>query len=96
MEGMNRRPGLALKPENIDEFRRMINEYADSVLDEDDLVPRMKIDVRITKEDMTLENCKELKLLEPFGESNPPPVFRYDNLKVHEIRPVDRTAGMQR
>jgi len=70
--GHEQAAGLALKPENIDEFRRMINEYADSVLDEDDLVPRMKIDVRITKEDMTLENCKELKLLEPFGESNPP------------------------
>lgn len=90
--GHEQAAGLALKPENIDEFRRMINEYADSVLDEDDLVPRMKIDVRITKEDMTLENCKELKLLEPFGESNPPPVFRYDNLKVHEIRPVGQDS----
>jgi len=37
--GHEQAAGLALKPENIDEFRRMINEYADSVLDEDDLVP---------------------------------------------------------
>jgi len=47
----------------------MINEYADSVLDEDDLVPRMKIDVRITKEDMTLENCRNLSFLNLSGKA---------------------------
>jgi len=37
--GHEQAAGLALKPENIDEFRRMINEYADSVLDETTLFP---------------------------------------------------------
>lgn len=90
--GHEQAAGLALKPENIDEFRRMINEYADSVLGEDDLVPRMKIDVSITGEDMTIDNCKELKLLAPFGEGNPLPVLRYDNLKVGQIRSVGQDS----
>ncbi|WP_265442933.1 single-stranded-DNA-specific exonuclease RecJ [Acetivibrio straminisolvens] len=90
--GHEQAAGLALKPENIDDFRRMINEYADSILDEGDLVPRMKIDVRITRQDMTVDNCRELKLLAPFGESNPSPVLRYDNLRVGEIRLVGQDS----
>ncbi len=90
--GHEQAAGLALKPENIDELRRMINEYADSVLDESDLVPRIKLDVGITKEDMTVDICRSLKLLEPFGESNPPPLLRYDNLRIAEIRPVEQES----
>ena len=36
--------------------------------------------------DITLENVKSLKLLEPFGESNKTPIFIYRNLRIDSIR----------
>lgn len=86
--GHEQAAGLTLKSENIDELRRQINEYADSVLDECDLIPKVKIDVGLTREDISIDNARELELLAPFGANNPGPVLRYDNIKVSEIRAV--------
>lgn len=80
--------GLTLKAHNIEEFSKVINEYADSVLLESDLIPKVKIDVGIKREDVTLNIARELELLAPFGANNPGPVFKYGNIKVSEIRTV--------
>jgi len=89
--GHEQAAGLTLKTDKIDELRRKINEYADSVLDESDLVPKLKIDAKIKKEDLSLENVKMLGLLEPFGANNPQPLLRYDNIVINDIRPVGQS-----
>lgn len=86
--GHEQAAGLSIKEENINEFRRLINEYADVHLMESDLVPKVKIDVEVTKEDISAESVKELELLAPFGAGNPSPVFAYKNLTVEDIRKV--------
>lgn len=80
--------GLTIKEENIEEFKKLINEYADNKLKDSDLIPKIKIDVEVTKEDISLDSVKELELLSPFGIGNPSPVFAYKNLMIENIRTV--------
>lgn len=80
--------GLTIDLNRVDEFRKMINEYANSVLKKDDLVPQLKIDTYICKDDISFKTIQELKSLAPFGPGNPGPVFAYDRLKIREIRTV--------
>lgn len=87
--------GLTLKTENIPEFRRMINQYADEFLDPYYLIPKLNIDVCINKDDISLENIKELDLLAPFGSGNPGPVFAYNGLKVSDIRTVGENKHLK-
>lgn len=80
--------GLTIKEENIEKLKEMINEYADTLLKDSDLIPKIKIDVEVTKEDISLDSVRELDLLSPFGVGNPSPVFAYKNLMIEDIRTV--------
>jgi single-stranded-DNA-specific exonuclease len=87
--------GLSLKTENLDEFKKLINKYADSVLTDTDLIPCIQVDAFAVKEDITLENIRELELLAPFGSGNPGPVFAYDGLRIAEIRTVGENKHLK-
>ncbi len=80
--------GLTLRVCDIPGFRDAINRYAASVMEEDTLKPRLKIDAVIGPAEVNLGLAKELERLEPFGVGNPAPVFEYDRLVVYEARPV--------
>ena len=77
--------GLSLKKDNFDEFKKVFEEIAKEANTEE-IVPVIKIDKEINLKDITLENVKSLKLLEPFGESNKTPIFIYRNLRIDSIR----------
>jgi single-stranded-DNA-specific exonuclease len=80
--------GLTIKKENIQELRSKINEYADRVLTCEEMVPRIKVDFPVSKEDLTIQNIRDLDKLAPFGAGNPSPVFVCEDLKVNSLRTV--------
>jgi single-stranded-DNA-specific exonuclease len=80
--------GVSLKDENICEFRSLINQYADEVLTEYHLTPKVKIDVALNTEDINNETVKKLDLLGPFGAGNPAPILLYNHVGIKEIRTV--------
>lgn len=80
--------GLTIDSQKINDFRLEINKYANSVMKEDILIPKIKIDAYIDKEDLTLENVGQLDLVSPFGPGNPSPVFGCKGLTIDEIRSV--------
>lgn len=65
--------GLSLKQENIDEFRRRLNE--ECTLSEEDLVTQVRIDVPMPVSYVTEDLVEQLNQLEPFGKGNEKPVF---------------------
>lgn len=77
--------GLSLKKTNFEDFRNCLEEIAKEAHTEE-IIPVIKIDKEIKLKDVTLENVKNLKLLEPFGEANKTPIFIYKNLKIDSIR----------
>lgn len=78
--------GLTIQGSRIEEFRKRINEYADSVMVDEDLMPRLRIDAFVENSDLTLESVQELDKMEPFGEANPKPCFGYVGLRIADIR----------
>ena len=80
--------GLSLDIANLNEFKKYINDYADTVLTPETLIPRIKIDAGLNKGEITTNSVLELELLSPFGPGNPCPVFSLEALKLREIRTV--------
>ncbi len=80
--------GLSVKRCELDNFRRLINEYAIKNLSEADMVPTLEIDSEIGFSDVTLSLAEELQILEPYGVGNPVPVFMMKGVQVNEISGV--------
>lgn len=49
-----------------------------------DLKPFLKIDLELTPDDITVDLVEEISKMEPFGQSNPSPVFAIKNLKLKQ------------
>lgn len=87
--------GISLKEEHIPAFRKMINCYADDVLHDEVLVPKLRVDIKLCPEDVSISNVRGLELLTPFGTGNPSPVFVYENIMVEEIRTVGENKHLK-
>lgn len=72
--------GLSLKEENLELFRRSVNEK--TTLTEADLIPVRWIDVAMPMYYVTEKFIDSLTILEPFGKGNEKPVFAEKNLKI--------------
>ena len=72
--------GLSLAEENVELFRRTINELAE--LTEEDLMEKVSIDMQLPFPYITEALLGELSLLEPFGKGNPKPLFAERNIRV--------------
>jgi len=76
--------GLTLKAhfadakQNVDAFREELNRRC--FLTEEDLTPRVHIDIPMPVSYATKELAQELELLEPYGNGNPRPLFAQKEL----------------
>ena len=77
--------GLTVETENIDEFRRMINEYAEK---SETQLPVLKLDCKLNPASISLDMLSVINILEPFGAENPQPLFGLFNMKITGIQPV--------
>ncbi len=80
--------GLSIKPENIDAFRKEINEYAKSCLTEDDFMPILYIDSELPPPYVNMNTAEKLSILEPYGMGNACPLFYTKDLTISQIRPL--------
>ena len=76
--------GLSLEEENVERFRRKLNEQ--SGLTEENLVEKVTIDVPMPIHYIRKDLVQELSLLEPFGKGNEKPLFAQKNLWVSQMR----------
>lgn len=76
--------GLSMEEKNVEEFRRRLNENC--TLTEEDLRPKVIIDVPMPVSYITRELIEQISLLEPFGKENTKPVFAQKGLRVLESR----------
>lgn len=74
--------GLSIKREDLDDFRRAINEYVKNTYGDDAGAGAVIAEMEVDADDMTLSLAQELYALEPYGVSNPTPLFMMRNLTV--------------
>ncbi len=77
--------GLSLNKDNFENFKTYFEKIAEEK-EVKKLIPVIKIDGEITKNDLEIATVEELQKLEPFGEKNKNPIFIYKNLKIDSIR----------
>lgn len=82
--------GLSIKTENIESFRKKINEYAKKKLDADSLKKKIKIDSFIDTDKINKRFVEKISLLEPFGMNNPAPIFGMRNIKLSDIKKIGK------
>ncbi len=76
--------GLTIKTENIGEFAARFDQYARQHLSDEDLIPKLKLDLEVQASFLTLQAIEELQLLEPFGKDNSPPHLALCNLRLQK------------
>ena len=84
--------GLSLPVENIEAFRQKINALA--TLTEAELVPKVRIDVPMPLDYVTMDLVQELSILAPFGKDNGKPVFADKNLAVRRMTVMGKNRNV--
>jgi single-stranded-DNA-specific exonuclease len=74
--------GLEIEVENIPEFKKRFNEVLKLNLKEDDVIPEIKIDSKISLCEITPKFVRVLDQFAPFGPGNMRPVFLAEDVKV--------------
>lgn len=85
--------GVTMKTENIDAFRKRVNEFYRAKVSGDQLVhllPKADAEASLTHLDERLVD--ELALLEPFGNGNPQPVLKTGKVVVQNTRKMGSDA----
>ena len=72
--------GLSLEKHNLERLRRTLNQNAE--LSEDDLTPKVSIDMQLPFAFVSEELVEQLELLEPFGKGNTKPLFVEKDLDI--------------
>lgn len=86
--------GLSLVKENIEAFRRRLNEAAHKKLTPEDFIEKIWIDVPLPLEYITEPLIKEVSLLEPFGQGNEKPQFAQRNLFIRSVRVAGKNRNV--
>lgn len=84
--------GLSLKEENIEEFRRRLND--NSCLGEEDFKAVVWIDVPMPVDYIKESFVEELKKLEPHGQGNEKPLFAQKGLNIRSSRVVGKNRNV--
>ncbi|MBO5208011.1 MAG: single-stranded-DNA-specific exonuclease RecJ [Lachnospiraceae bacterium] len=84
--------GLSLPEENIEEFRRTLNQNCN--LSDEDFEEKMVIDVPMPLSYVRTDFVKQLKVLEPFGNGNTKPVFAQKNVRVLQGKVLGKNANV--
>ncbi|NGX49534.1 MAG: Single-stranded-DNA-specific exonuclease RecJ [Candidatus Anoxychlamydiales bacterium] len=67
--------GLTIKEENIEELKQNFIKSANEKLQDLDIISKMYLDAHTNFDDLTFDFMESVKLLEPFGNENPPPLL---------------------
>lgn len=82
MRGHAKAAGLSIMAEKLQDFDAAINEVANQMLTQSDLIPQIEVDAELKLDEITYDLATELQLLEPFGYGNHEPTFVSRNAKI--------------
>ncbi|MBS6520163.1 MAG: single-stranded-DNA-specific exonuclease RecJ [Clostridiales bacterium] len=84
--------GLSLEEENVDRLRETLNDL--STLTQEDLIPKISIDMQMPLGYINEAFVDELELLEPFGKGNVKPVFVEKNIEILSARILGKNKNV--
>ncbi|MBR4110077.1 MAG: single-stranded-DNA-specific exonuclease RecJ [Clostridia bacterium] len=86
--------GLSVEKNKFNDFKDCIIKYANEKITEE-FLPVIKIDAEVSTKEVSGKTIQDLRLLEPYGENNMPPIFMYKNIKVDSIRTLSNDKHLK-
>ncbi len=83
--------GLSMKEENIELFRRALNDNCE--LTEEEMQEKLTADIALPLSYATYKLARELDLLEPYGKGNPKPLFVQKDLIASDLRVIGKNRN---
>ena len=83
--------GLSIEEENVEKFRQTLNDNC--TLTEEDMIPKIVIDVPMPISYINEELVEQLSILEPFGKGNTKPLFAQKNLRGLKVGIYGKTQN---
>ena len=80
--------GFSLKSDKIQELREKLNIVAKEVTDGKLFIPEIRVDYKLSGQELNRVTHDKLKLLEPYGMKNPAPVFVCRKMKVISFKKI--------
>lgn len=84
--------GLSLPKENLEKFRILLNENA--TLTDEDMIPKISIDMQLPLAYIDEPLIEQLELLEPFGKGNQKPIFVEKDLDILNTRILGKNQNV--
>lgn len=84
--------GLSLEEKNIPILRERL--LANCSLSEDDIIPKVRIDKRLSLTQISYGLVEELEKLEPFGKGNPAPLFAEKEVEVIRVSLIGKDKNV--
>jgi len=78
--------GFSAEKTSFNDVKNALNKTIKEVLNGKELKPFIDIDLEVYPTDINVELVEEISQLEPFGASNPSPIFAMKNLKIKQKR----------
>lgn len=79
--------GVTLVPQRVAELRQRLNDYCEA-LPEGMPFPTLRLDCRMNPAYLNLDVLDGISFMEPFGASNPQPLFGLFGMRIDSITPV--------
>ena len=83
--------GLSIKEENINTFRRRLNDNCS--LTEEEMQDKLTADMALPLSYATMQLAGELDKLEPYGKGNPKPLFAQKDLVFSDVRVLGKNRN---
>lgn len=83
--------GLTIEMQNITEFRKRFIEAVERELGDEDIISKLYLDSKVDFEDLTFDFMETIKLLEPYGNENAPPVLYCDAQQAWPPKVIGKT-----
>lgn len=74
--------------QNLDKIKKSLEKTANKELTKKELTPVLEIDAEISVDELNWKTFEEIQKFEPFGTSNPKPLFLMEGVKIVGMRNV--------
>ncbi|MEP7104042.1 MAG: DHH family phosphoesterase [Candidatus Dojkabacteria bacterium] len=88
--GHSQAAGLTMDAANVDEFTIKLNEIAENLISEEDLIKKLNVDAHAKEENINVKNISTLLTLSPFGSANPLPLVILKDIDVSDMKTIGK------
>ena len=88
--GHARAAGVTIARDRFDEFKRLFQAHIEANYQSADFYPSFAYDETLSLSNLSSKAVKELRLLSPYGEGNPEPVFRFNGVRFASLRTIGK------